>query len=190
VRAIHPKTIPSCEKSTYNITECPLFSPLFPEGQLEPLHSEEKGELIIPVTGAKPERKLMSRFICKIALEALAYRQLQKTNKPDEDFFEFMHHPDLDPIRQWARYSKGTKEWSFHERKIYDENQGHPDQGGSSYQVLHEFDFLGTDELEIYFCLAIFGFEYTINMGGDCLEGYREWLVKNQQRSPLYPDSN
>jgi hypothetical protein len=71
---------------------------------------------------------------------------------------------------------------------------GRHDADGTSFspsgipeQVVHEFDFLVTRLNEIYFVLAIFGEEFTINIGGADIEGYKLWLRENNDASPLYP---
>jgi len=47
-----------------------------------------------------------------------------------------------------------------------------------------------TDRHEMYFVLALFGEELTINMGGPHLDGYHEWLKQNDGASPLYHGKN
>ena len=58
---------------------------------------------------------------------------------------------------------------------------------GVPEQVVHEFNFLITKVCEMYFVIAIFGEEFTINMGGPTIEGYEVWLRENDGASPLYP---
>jgi hypothetical protein len=41
-------------------------------------------------------------------------------------------------------------------------------------------------ENECYFVLAIFGVEYVINIAGPSIDGYRQWLKENNEKSPLY----
>ncbi|CAI8851489.1 hypothetical protein [Kosakonia quasisacchari] len=45
---------------------------------------------------------------------------------------------------------------------------------------MHEYDFLCTEEGEIYFVMALYGVEMTINIGGPDIEGYVNWLEKKQ----------
>jgi hypothetical protein len=92
----------------------------------------------------------------------------------------------LDPIRAWVRYGKTTEVWKFNERRIYEQNKKHSSNIGESYQVIFEYDFLVTNQNEIYFCLAILGQEFTINLGGPSIDGYVLWLSENGQKSPLY----
>ena len=58
-------------------------------------------------------------------------------------------------------------------------------ENAGPYQVLHEFDFLWTKELECYFVLAIMGIEYAINVGGPSIESYTTWLQENNHQSTL-----
>jgi hypothetical protein len=58
---------------------------------------------------------------------------------------------------------------------------------------MNEWDILvtgGIDDSEFYFVLAVFGMEYAINLGGNSIDGYKAWLVKNNDISPLYLDKN
>jgi len=55
---------------------------------------------------------------------------------------------------------------------------------------MHEFDFLCTEEGEIYFVMALYGVEMTINIGGPDIEGYVSWLDNNNNASPLYWGKN
>lgn len=123
----------------------------------------------------------MSRFLAKIAVEAMVQRLLEKP----EFIKEFMNDEQLYPIRKWARYGSGSKLWPFHERRIYERDKLYGEDGGG-HQVLHEYDFLFTPQDELYFCVAFFGKEFTINMGGDEIEGYLTWLADNDEKSPLY----
>ncbi|HEX4407548.1 MAG TPA: hypothetical protein VH206_02130 [Xanthobacteraceae bacterium] len=56
--------------------------------------------------------------------------------------------------------------------------------------MVHELDFLVTKLNEVYFVLAIFGEEFTINMGGPDIEGYIRWLKENNDKSPLHTGRN
>ncbi len=77
--------------------------------------------------------------------------------------------------------------WPCSVRRIYDAKKRWADTiTGESYQVMNEFDFLLTDELECYFILALFGMEYTINVVGPSIEGYEKWLKDHNYESPLY----
>jgi hypothetical protein len=56
---------------------------------------------------------------------------------------------------------------------------------GERYQLLHEFDILYTQRLELFLVLSLFGVELVQNLGGRVLDGYRGWLKQNKYASPL-----
>ena len=143
--------------------------------------NNKKGTLIIPKCEDEPPPGIMDRFLAKVAVEALALRLNQKNIETMID------DEQLDLIRYFARYRKGPANWPYFQRIIYPRDKVHLTEDGLTSQVLHEFDFLFTEENELYFVLAIFGIEYTINMAGPELDGYYKWLKNNSDRSPLYP---
>jgi len=63
-----------------------------------------------------------------------------------------------------------------------------PSEGKGAYETIHEFDFLYTIELELYFVIAFWGIEYCINLGGQEIDGYLNWLKTHDNVSPLYAD--
>lgn len=144
--------------------------------------SMNDGEIIFPMTGAKPDPDLMSRFLCKVAYEAFADRILSADESMRDQMID---DEQLDLIRHWARYASGSKDWIFSERRIYDEDHMHPRFEKPS-QIFHEWDFLITRREEMYFVVAVFGVEYALNMAGSCIDGYQEWLAENDEKSPLY----
>ncbi len=139
----------------------------------------------IPVA-LPPEKKLMSKLLAKMALEALTKRFMGHKGWENE----IINKTELDLLRNYARYGKPNISWPFHERRIYTETKPWPELSGNIYEVLHEFDFLYTENLELYFVIAIFGIEYSINMAGPELEGYHTWLEENSHQSPLYINKN
>lgn len=143
----------------------------------------EKGELIIPMSGPGPEPALMSRFLAKMAYEAFVKRQIEAGVFSPADI---IRESALDPIREWVRFGKGCREWKYSERQIYHPDTQHTAPGSPEFQILHEWTFFGTDAGELFFCVAIFGVEYVINLAGASVEGYADWLSKNDDGSPLY----
>ena len=95
--------------------------------------------------------------------------------------------PELDLIREFARYGKPSNEWPIYQRSIYDEskkfqiNEDPKIPSSEPYQVLHESTLLYTEFNELYAVTCIFGQEYTINLGGPNIDGYIDWLKKNNQ---------
>jgi len=141
--------------------------------------------VIVPATGSKPDRQLFSRFLAKIAVECMALQLLR--NGPHM-LSAFIDDEQLDPLRNYARFGKTGLLWRFSERQIYSSDFLFAGQNGESYEVLHEWTFLYTDQPEMYFVLALLGVEYAINMGGPDMEGYGAWLQKNCGRSALYQE--
>lgn len=155
-------------------------------------------KLYIPILPEPPKDNLLiSKFIGKVAIEALALRVASIDNWQEE----FISNESLDELRGFVRYGKGYKIWPYHTRRIYHENQINFDEESKTpYEILHEFDFLLPDkpivngELNqlnnLYFVMAIMGIEYTINITNAGLGRYIEWLSVNQDKSILLMDKS
>ena len=74
----------------------------------------------------------------------------------------------------------------MHIRPIYPGDGTVLGADGRPEQVVHESDFLVASWSEWFFVLAIFGVEFTINLGGPEIDGYLRWLAANADCSPLY----
>lgn len=153
-----------------------------PPEHWESVTSQKSGSLVFPTKGSPPNPTLMSRFLAKVAVEAMAFRLIES----ELPIGQLIDEPQLDPIRNWARRGFPETQWAFHERIIYDADHQHVDETGQRFQCMNEFDFFGTEHGELYFCLAVFGVEYTINMAGSSLDGYLLWLSQHNNASPLY----
>lgn len=124
----------------------------------------------------------MSRFIGKVAIEAMALRLLQKGLDPHT----ITDEPALECIRNWVRWGKSLIPWPFNQRMIYEADTSHRTAAcPEAHQIMHEWDFLSTASGEFYFCLAIFGVEYAINTAGPSIDGYADWIRDNPGKSPL-----
>jgi hypothetical protein len=145
------------------------------------LKTMARGTLIIPAA-VEPERdSITSRFIGKIALESLAKRFVDVPGANAE----LVDKPELDELRQYVRLGQPKSTWPIHVRRIYPADFIFPDDVHGPHQILHEWTILTTEPSEFYSVVAIFGIEYTINLGGPELDGYLLWLKHNQNRSPL-----
>lgn len=127
-----------------------------------------------------PEYRLMSRFLAKAALEALAL----KTISVHGSNAEIVDKVELDILRTYARYNHGET-WPFSYRTLYPVNAIFKEDS-TWYEVLHEFDLLVTESMEFYFAVVIWGVEFVINIGGPDLIGYQQWLKQHNYVSPLY----
>lgn len=156
-----------------------------PPELFQKLRTAESGQVILPISGDLPDKAIVSRFLAKVAVEAVAQRLLDKP----ELLEHFIHNPEFDSLRKFAR-SGHPKEWPHHSRRLYPTNQRWTDESGQSFQVVHEYDFLCTRRGEVYFVLALYGLELTINMGGPDIDLYLEWLSENANASPLHTGKN
>ena len=95
----------------------------------------------------------------------------------------------LDTLRDHARRGTTTV-WPTSARHLYDEDAVAVDPDGTPHQIVHEFDFLITEKSEWFFVLAIFGYEFAINIAGPAIDGYADWLAAHQHASPLYAGKN
>jgi hypothetical protein len=150
---------------------------------LKHLDSLNGGELILAGGHSMPSHRVTSRFLAKMAIEAMAHRLLDHP----EGIEYLVDERQLDPMRDFAR--RGIpKEWPYHVRRIYDPDRMLFEPDGRTVQTVHEFDLLVTRNQEWFFVFALFGVEFTINLGGPEIDGYLAWLDENGGRSPLYAD--
>lgn len=145
--------------------------------------------LIVPMdTKPLEKNRDLSRFLGKMALEAFFYKI-----KDAEGAHSFIiNNTDFDSIRDYVRYNKSRETWNYHVRKIYNEEEKFYFGGNALnpevVDMLFEFDFLITNRSEGYFTIVIKGYEFTINIGGESIEGYLEWLAENDNLCHLYRD--
>jgi hypothetical protein len=140
--------------------------------------------MIVPFNSAPEENNsYVSKFLCKVALESLVYRI-----KSNPDLInEIIDHVQLDYIRDYVRRGNKPAFWEYHQRRIYEETDMFYCEKISAepYEVLHEFDFIYSDEGEMFFVLVIMGIEYVISMADENISGYRKWLIQNGGGIPL-----
>ncbi len=147
---------------------------------------KQSGSLWIPETDRPQNDYDTSRFIAKIALEILAFSciEVQGWNE------EIVDKPELDELRNYVRIGSQKNIWPVHIRCIYLKQKEFVGSDSTGHQVLHEWDILPIpaedDTLEYYVVVAIFGTEYTINLGGPELDGYLNWLKSNNDDCYLY----
>lgn len=129
-----------------------------------------------------PPKKEMSRFLAKMALEAIAFRLLNVNG----DLSLLLDEPYYDLIRNYARFGAGVKDWTYSRRSIFPMNaqMQHPETG-EWVQAGFGHDLLITSRREIYFVFLIYGVEFVINTGGPSVRGYEEWLEQHNGISPM-----
>lgn len=144
-----------------------------------------QGEMKIPISGKPPHESLVSRWLAKMALEMLVYKCLKVENCINY----VIEHRGLDPIRKFARAPRIGQTWPYTKRRIYSADKMFIVPDEKMGQMIYECDILATgtaDSSEYYFVVAIFGIEYAINIGGDSMDGYHEWLKRHDGMSPLH----
>jgi hypothetical protein len=152
---------------------------------LKQLLSSDKGKVIFPLANEPPTDTIISRFLAKAGLEAMAHRLLGHAGGIDY----LVDEVQLDPIRNHARRGD-TRQWPHFSRRIYDTDKRWDNGIEPPFQVVHEYDFLQTEAGELYFVIAIFGLELALNMAGPFIEGYVQWLEQHNHVSPLYSGNN
>jgi len=144
---------------------------------------QSKNVQLIFSAGPEPDIRVVSRFMAKVALEAMAKRIFEHDGGQDY----LCDERQLDDLRDHARRGRISR-WPIHARRIYNAHAKTALPGAAPVQMIHESDFLVTSWGEWFFVLAIFGLELTINLGGPEIQGYERWLRENNEASPLYHD--
>jgi hypothetical protein len=148
---------------------------------IESILKTDIGRIYIPCP-TSPSEMLISRFLAKVAIECLALRVVDL----DGGIGGIVSEQALDPLRNYARKGLGKRIWPFHARTLYPPDFVFGNPGQEPYEVLHEWIFTDLGKEGLYFVLALFGVEYTLNLGEPEIESYQVWLAENSDRSPLY----
>ncbi|MBD5524820.1 MAG: HNH endonuclease [Lachnospiraceae bacterium] len=164
------------------------------------LKTSEKTTIIVPAFTndmLPPNNSIISRFLAKMALEALA----DKLKDIENSLEDLINDSQFDMLRNHARLGN-IKNWPCSIRRIYDYNKIWKYSDGLHGQMVHESDFLlipveENFELaaeyimaEIYFVIVLWGIEFAINMAGPEIIGYENWLKSHDDKSPLYCGNN
>lgn len=152
---------------------------------VEHLLKSKGGLLLFPSGTELPQGPIVSRFIAKAALEAMAERLVHYPEGLDY----LVDESQLDPVRKHARRGE-RREWPVSVRRIHATNKRWIDETGAESQMVHEYDILKTDWEEWFFVVAIFGLEFAFNFGGTEIAGYERWLQEHDNVSPLYWGKN
>ena len=151
--------------------------------------NRERGSLYMFEPSLPKADHITSRFIAKIGLEVLASRCLKTQGWNDE----IVDNSELDELRRYVRIGSPNKIWPINIRQIYAPDFLFTDAQHGSHEILHEFMIFSISNEsgeEFYAIVAIFGVEFVINLGGPEVEGYKTWLKRNGNRSPLYVGQN
>lgn len=144
--------------------------------------------MIVPVNDQPPKNdKLISRFIAKIAIESLAQRFFPK----DGWNGIMINSPQFKDLKHYARFGDKPEMWNYSQRRVYEETDRFLNRQITEgpYEVLHEQDFVFLRKHELYFILILFGVEYVINITNPNIDGYLEWLERNENRCPIIEEN-
>jgi hypothetical protein len=130
-----------------------------------------------------PPQKEMSRFLAKMALEAIFQRFSLGSLEEALKLTGLEHY---DNIRKWARLGDNLDKWPYHYRQYFPEEtlMRHP-KTNNWVQFGYAYDLLLTDFPETYFIWSYYGHEFAINIGGPAIKGYELWLQGNNNVSFL-----
>jgi hypothetical protein len=131
-----------------------------------------------------PPKREMSRFLAKMALEAFAFRLINI--KEEHDISRLIDESHYDLIRNYARFNTGVQEWPYSRRVVFpmDTQMKHPSTGEWVHAGFGH-DLFITSRRETYFVFLMYGVEFVINTGGPSIKGYEEWLMQNNNISPV-----
>lgn len=137
--------------------------------------------LIFTVNDDPPQRE-MSRFLCKMAYEAVAELFCESPQGP----YHLSNEPFFDNVREYARYGNNFKEWPFSQRRVFphDTLMQHP-LTNEWVQAGFGFGLFMNRRQETFFCFIFYGIEFVINVGGPSISGYNEWVDEHAGISPM-----
>ena len=161
------------------------FSIVVPDGRHpRDLFPGPSGRFIIPVlTEPEWDNPIISKFLAKVAVEALLLKVAEDRSLRDA----VLTKPELEPIKQYARFGKTTNYWPYHQRKLYSETARFRNRTleTDDYEILHEWKFVYTDEHHLYFILCLLGIEYAINLAEPGIESFTKLLATSANSSAL-----
>jgi hypothetical protein len=129
-----------------------------------------------------PPPKEMSRFLCKMALEAVAEMFCQVPGQMDR----LIDEPFFNSIRDYARHGMNFKEWPYSMRRVFpvDTLMRHPETDEWVQAGFGCCLFMNRRQ-ETLFAFVFYGVEFVVNVGGPSIAGYQEWLRIHNDISPL-----
>ncbi len=150
--------------------------------------SNDTFSIVKPINDNAPiDNSLMSRFLGKVSIEALA----QIFENDENGLMEIIYKKELDDLRNYVRFGNEIKHWQYHSRKLYEENEVFYDiETNQNYSVSHSYKFLQTSDESMLFVLELMGHEYCIDLAHPTTDRYLNWLKENNFSSPLKTNEN
>ena len=137
----------------------------------------------IPVFNSPGYQNLhMSKFLGKMAIEAIVYYALQYQNSVEEA----VNQTCFDALKNYVKAGKKGQFWPYYERTLYDPEAGfqHP-RTGEFYKVTSSFTFIVTESSQLLFQYLCLGKEFTIDLVNPDVEEFTQWLSKHDNYSPV-----
>jgi hypothetical protein len=110
-------------------------------GAMDYLATTKTGKFVLKLPGNPPDLNVVSRFLAKVALEALAERLM--TTPGGIEYL--INEQQFDPIRRYAREGYPAK-WPHVARRIYTPNRTIERENGVKLQTVWEYRFLQTPQ--------------------------------------------
>jgi|GEM_PF-4537110 len=145
------------------------------------LRPGSEGTMRFPAGVPPPKGLVTSRFVAKIAVEALLLRLEELGHQ-----FITEARKSLRPLARHARYGE-HKNWEILVRQAYPADTAFSD-GSSVYDLPHEFAFDGAEDM-IFFFLRMFGVEFALDMGCDEVKRVMHHVAALEMESPMKVDT-
>ena len=129
-----------------------------------------------------PPKREMSRFLAKIALEAVAETFCSEPGGTEE----LVDSAFFDNVRVYARYGTNYPDWPYSQRRIFPEEtlMRHPETNEWVQAGFGRGWFMNRQR-ETLCAFLFYGIEFVFNVGGPSIHGYEEWLREHNNISPM-----
>jgi hypothetical protein len=146
------------------------------------IQSRNKVEVLIPVFAKADHNNVyLSKFLGKLAIEALALSSLEKKLNLDDE----VNIECLEPLKKYVRASHKNEFWPYYERILFTPEQGFLDSENEFQRIIFSMKFIYTEEKFLFHQFLLFGTEYTIDLTNRTNETIFNWLSNNNFRSPV-----
>lgn len=152
-----------------------------PEAEVDRHRTHRRFALLGPNRDRVVHDASLGRFVCKVALEAVAAR----CYRDPVAYESLLETDDLELCRLHARYGQGPT-WPVRVHRIHPPERMWP-EGDGLVQRVWEHDLLVTPGGQLVFAMAIFGLELAINVLEPESTAYEDWLTHSRSPSLLYP---
>lgn len=139
----------------------------------------EEIPLITMEFGAPENQPLVSKFLAKIGIEALAWEA--KNHGADESVY---NQESLNNVKRYIRNAKKGEMWNYTTRRLYNSEAWLKD-GDAYIKVISSWAFIVTSDQQLLFQFLFVGTEFTIDMTNPDTQSITQWLAKNNNKSTV-----